>query len=46
MRCSVDGKRYRVVAQLLDVDNKEGPWKLELTLVDENDLEANGMEGG
>ena len=41
-----DGKQYRLATQLLDVDNKEGPWKLELTLVDENDLEANGMEGG
>ena len=37
---------YRLVSQKIDADNKSGPWRTELTLVDEESLSAYGMEGG
>lgn len=40
------GRLLRLVAQSIDVDNLDGPWKMQLTLVNESSLSASGMEGG
>ena len=40
------GNRYRLASQSIDADNQKGPWRTELTLVDEESLSAYGMEGG
>ena len=38
--------RYRLVSKIISADNYDGDWKVELVLVDENYLDADGMEGG
>lgn len=40
------GKRYRLATQEVNADNFQGLWQTESTLVDENFLDADGMDGG
>lgn len=40
------GRQYRVVAQAFDADNDSGLWQTEVVLVDESELDEDGMEGG
>lgn len=42
----LEGKKYRLVAQSIEMDNFEGPWRSELTMIDESFLSVTGMEGG
>ncbi len=42
----MNGLEYRIVCQAIDADNYSGPWRSELTLVDEAMLSSYGMEGG
>ena len=41
-----DSKRYRLICQSIDVDNKEGAWKTELLMVDEEQMSDDDWGGG
>lgn len=43
---SFRGKEYRIATQAIDADNYSGPWQTEITLVDEEFLDKDGMDGG
>ena len=43
---SFRGKYYRIATQAIDADNYFGAWQTELTLVDEEYLDKDGMDGG
>ena len=42
----LNGRIYRIVAQTVNADTSKGPWQSELTLVNEEVLKRDGMEGG
>ena len=46
MICEFRNKRYRLVTNAISADNFKGDWQEEITLVDEDYLDANGMDGG
>ena len=39
-------KRYRLVSKTISADTFRGDWQVELILVDEDELDKDGMEGG
>ncbi len=46
MLYEIEGKQWRLIKQVIEGDNQTGPWRSELTLVDENALSDVGMGGG
>lgn len=43
---SRNGKKYRLVSQKISADNFKGDWRSDVLLVDEDQVDVFGMEGG
>lgn len=43
---SLNDQDYRLVSQSVDADTSKGPWRSVLTLISEDILKRDGMEGG
>ena len=41
-----NGRMYRLISQTIDADNQSGLWQAELMLLDESELDYDGMGGG